>query len=333
MDNNLSRWRRKRIYLLLIMVFIINTAATTNKDTRGIVTLSVVKNVEVAGENIILADMVSIDGDDNALIAKLEAIFMGEAPLPGKTRRFTCKDIEVKLKKNDIDLSRIKISGAQDVEVIRGFTKVTEEQIENIVTKELPYVLNMDSNEIFIKEIKAANGIILPKGHYTYTVAPSKNADLTSKFPVSVIFDVNGQFTKKVYVTVQIERYVDVVVTKRIIPKNQIIDESDLEVKKMNSGDLPANYISDTLDAVGNKLKRNAEKGFVLRSDFIDIPPAIQRNDVVLMVAESNYFKIVTLGEAKEKGYKGDRIKVVNLESNNEVYAWVIDSKSVKVGF
>ncbi|MBU4001031.1 MAG: flagella basal body P-ring formation protein FlgA, partial [Proteobacteria bacterium] len=57
------------------------------------------------------------------------------------------------------------------------------------------------------------------------------------------------------------------------------------------------------------------------------------KNDVISMVAETNSFKIVTLGEAIEKGHKGERIKVKNLDSNNEVYGWVIDSKSVKVGF
>jgi flagella basal body P-ring formation protein FlgA len=84
---------------------------------------------------------------------------------------------------------------------------------------------------------------------------------------------------------------------------------------------------------LGNKIKRNLSAETVLRTDMIDIPPLIQKKDVVIMVAETDQFKIVTLGESKDTGYKGDLIKVINLESNNEVYARVIDGNSVKVEF
>jgi flagella basal body P-ring formation protein FlgA len=237
------------------------------------------------------------------------------------------------LKNNDIDVSRVAINGFQETTVIRGFTTVTVEQIEEIVSTELPEILNMGDNEMFIKNVKASHAVILPKGEFDYTVVPSKNSDSTSKMLVSVIFDMNGEFTRKVYATVGVERYVDAVVAKRSLQKNQVLNESDLELKKMNSGDLPESYISSVEDVLGNKVKRNLEKGNILRTEFIEIPPVIKRSDVILMVAESNNFKIVTLGEAKENGFKGDRIKVVNLDSQKEVYAWVIDSKSVRVGF
>jgi flagella basal body P-ring formation protein FlgA len=317
----------------MLLIVSLNLDANANEMPAGMVSLSFEKNVEVPGDTIFLEDMASIIGDDESLVQTIKKISIGKSPLPGKTRRFDRKDIEIKLKNNDIDLSKVTMNGTEETDVIRGSTTVTVEQIEEIVFTELPEILNMRDNEIFIKNVKASNALILPKGEFDYTVVPAKNTDSSSKMLVSVLFNMDGKFTKKVYATVEVERYVDVVVAQRSLQKNQIINETDFEVKKMNSGDLPESYISNVEDVLGNKVKRNLEKGNILRTEFIEIPPVIKRNDVVLMVAESNNFKIVTLGEAQEKGFKGDRIKVVNLESKNEVYAWVIDSKSVRVGF
>jgi len=51
------------------------------------------------------------------------------------------------------------------------------------------------------------------------------------------------------------------------------------------------------------------------------------------MIAESDGLKITALGEVRERGRRGERIRVVNLDSKREIYARVLDSKTVKVDF
>jgi flagella basal body P-ring formation protein FlgA len=71
----------------------------------------------------------------------------------------------------------------------------------------------------------------------------------------------------------------------------------------------------------------------VLRTDLIELPPLVRRGNVVVIIAESDVLKVTALGEVKEKGRRGETIRVVNLSSKKEIYARVVDSNTVKVDF
>ena len=59
----------------------------------------------------------------------------------------------------------------------------------------------------------------------------------------------------------------------------------------------------------------------------------IRKGDRVILLAENHLFKITTLGETKEEGRKGERIKLINLSSKKEVYGRVINSNTVQIDF
>ena len=65
----------------------------------------------------------------------------------------------------------------------------------------------------------------------------------------------------------------------------------------------------------------------------MEFPPLVKRGDVVMIVAETNGLKITALGQVKKKGARGDRIPVVNFESQKVLYARVMDANTVKVDF
>jgi len=71
----------------------------------------------------------------------------------------------------------------------------------------------------------------------------------------------------------------------------------------------------------------------VFRTDIVELPPMVKRNDRVSIVAESESLRITAVGEVKESGSRGERVKVVNLNSNKEIFARVLDSKTVRVEF
>jgi flagella basal body P-ring formation protein FlgA len=70
-----------------------------------------------------------------------------------------------------------------------------------------------------------------------------------------------------------------------------------------------------------------------LRADLIELPPLVKRGDLVMIVAESNGFKITTLGEVKKTGRLGERIPVANMDSKKILQARVIDANTVQVDF
>jgi flagella basal body P-ring formation protein FlgA len=86
-------------------------------------------------------------------------------------------------------------------------------------------------------------------------------------------------------------------------------------------------------EVVGKRTRRLINAKTVIRSDLITMPPMVQKGDVVVIVAESQGMRISALGEIREKGHRGSRVRVRNVDSKEMIYAWVLDHKTVRVEF
>jgi flagella basal body P-ring formation protein FlgA len=71
----------------------------------------------------------------------------------------------------------------------------------------------------------------------------------------------------------------------------------------------------------------------VVTGPMIETPPLVRRGDSVTIVAEAGAMRVTAAGEARQKGGRGDRIAVVNLDSRRTIYAQVIDGRTVAVNF
>jgi len=112
-----------------------------------------------------------------------------------------------------------------------------------------------------------------------------------------------------------------------------MITEADVMLKPLDRSRLPRNFVSDLQEVLGKRTKRRIPAGTVLRPDLVDLPCLIRRRDVVTIIARANGLEISTLGEARQRGRLGDRIRVVNLDSKKNVYGRVMDKNTVAVDF
>jgi flagella basal body P-ring formation protein FlgA len=66
---------------------------------------------------------------------------------------------------------------------------------------------------------------------------------------------------------------------------------------------------------------------------MVEVPPLVKKGDRVTLLVENDHFKITSIGEVKEEGRAGDRIKVTNMSSKREVYGKVLDGHTLLVDF
>ena len=66
---------------------------------------------------------------------------------------------------------------------------------------------------------------------------------------------------------------------------------------------------------------------------MVELPPLVKRGDIVTIKAVSGALQVTTLGKAKSNGHQGERIKIVNIDTQKELYGYVVDAKTVKVVF
>jgi flagellar basal body P-ring formation protein FlgA len=211
--------------------------------------------------------------------------------------------------------------------------EITKKMIEDIVISFLDNKIPWDKNRVRVKLIQTSENLILPDMPYSYRVITPNKTSYLGTVSLSVVFDVHGQSSKKAWATVKIEVETDAIVVRKPLNRNQTIEKDDVNVISMDMADLPSNYISSLEDVVGKRTLRAMNPKEVFRTDIVELPPMVKRNDRVSIVAESGSLRITAVGEVKESGSRGERVKVVNLSSNKEIFARVLDPKTVRVEF
>jgi flagella basal body P-ring formation protein FlgA len=311
----------------MLMVLSVQTYA----EDRTII--SIHETTEINKDEIVLGEIGNVIGNDLDLVKKIENTLIGSAPLPGKTKKIYRDHLLICLKKNSIDPSQLDIIIPENAAATRSTIEISTKDIENIVLDFLHKRIPWERDKVKINNIRVKNKVILPQGEITYRVIPPKNTELLGKTPLSVSFSVNGRFKKKIWVSVNIEAFAEVVVTRRPLGRYKLITENDIHLVNMNLTKLPSDIITNCEEVLGKRAKRAINSNVVLRPGLIELPHLVKRGDIVLIIAESDGLKVTTLGRAKEKGRKGQLVKVENIDSAKKIYARVLDSNSVKVDF
>ena len=184
-----------------------------------------------------------------------------------------------------------------------------------------------------VKEIRGAESMVLPKGRLSWQVTAPRNSPLTGSVPLAVTLKVNDDFERRLNVTAVVEVRVKVVVSSRPLGRYKPIEESDILIREADLTGLPADFISDPEAVIGKRTRRAVDANAVLRPDLVELPPVVKRGDRVRIVAESAGMRISAAGEVKQKGCVGERIPVVNLDSNKVIYARVVDGQTVRIEY
>jgi len=127
--------------------------------------------------------------------------------------------------------------------------------------------------------------------------------------------------------------YADVVVARHYLKKHREIRETDLQVLNRDLSLLPPDVVTEVTDVLGKRTTLSINRYETLRKSMVEEPPLIRKGDRVLLLVESPFFRITALGESKEEGRRGERVKMLNLSSKKEVYGRVLDSKTVEIDF
>lgn len=321
------------IALMTVLSVLIFSAQKAETADNGMTSVIVSPKTEISDSDIRLGDIAVIRNAAPEVKQKLESVVIGAAPPPGMSRSFDEQFIRGRLKQSDVDVSRIDFQSPGVIEVSSKFIEISKKMIEDMVLGFLNDNIPWDKHRVRMEIIQCSESLQLPDRPYTSKVVPPGQSRYLGNVPVSVVFETRDQPPKKAWATVRIEVQTDVVVVQKPLIRNQSIEQSDVSVVSMNMGDLPSNFIASPDDVIGKRVLRAMNPKEIFRTDIVDQPPIVKRSDRVTILAESSNLRITAVGQARESGAQGDRIKVVNLNSNKEIYARIVDPKTVRVEF
>jgi flagella basal body P-ring formation protein FlgA len=307
--------------------------ATPALAAAEMTTVRVRDKAEIDDREVFLGQIAVIEGGDIQLIQKLKSIFIGKAPLPGKSRSFDQQHLKMRLRYHQIDLSAVYLELPQQVEILRSYVEIDKQKMEKIISDFIIQNSPQEDKIVRIKEIRLPQNVVLSKGRITYKVRAPRSRELMGRCSIAVEFSVNGHSQKTVWATAMVEVLGPVVVTRRPLGRYKPITEDDIVLETMDLAVMPSNVISDPAAVLGKRTKRAIGAQIPLRTDVIELPPLVKRGDLVVIIAESKGLKITARGQVKKKGRRGERIPVVNVDSKKVLYARVLDANTVKVDF
>jgi flagella basal body P-ring formation protein FlgA len=307
--------------------------APAGASSGGVMEIRMRTSADVGGSVVRLKDVSKCSNAEAETLEKLGRIKVSEAPLPGRSRWITAKQVQMGLTRSGVDGSRYRIMGDGPVKVQRRALRVKAQRIRDTVKRYIQANAPWRADQMKIKRITYAHDVTVMDGKLLLQVKSPKHCDWLGSIPFTVLIKVDGAIAKKVTVPATIEVWSDVVLSAIPLGKYQILQSRHVRIEPMNLARVPKNAVLHMDQAVGSRTNRNIAVNTILRSDQIELPPVIKRGDVVQVVAESRHMKISVKARAKESGAIGKNIRVQNLRSKKTIYAQVLDSRTVRVEF
>lgn len=174
---------------------------------------------------------------------------------------------------------------------------------------------------------------MLPTGQWTYEVIAPRGCNYLGRVCLSIVFRVNGAYENKVRVTGRVNLFKKVVHTNRTLKRHEVITPEDIQLVERDVTYLPEQVLSDSQEAVGKRTIRSIGAYEVLTKNLVESRPLIKKGDITTILLESETLRVVDKGKARQNGYLGDRIRVLNIGSKREIYARVVDKSTVEVEF
>ncbi|MGD9975947.1 MAG: flagellar basal body P-ring formation chaperone FlgA [Desulfatirhabdiaceae bacterium] len=318
-------------FLLMSLVFV-STVLSADREHSPI-TIALDSSIEIDSPKMTFGDIAEISGGAPDDIQRIREISLGNSPMPGKSRFLDERYLRLRLKQSNVDEDNILLVAANSVEVVRKHVELTKSQIEEMVMAFLNPRLPWNRDRMSISFSGGPDSLVLSDSDYSCQISLPDRTRLMGSILMQVQFFVAGQLEKKIWVTARITVKTDVVVIQKPLHRKQLIQEEHIDIIEMDMAELPSNHISSPEEVIGKRALRTINPKEILRTDMIELPPLIKRNDMVTIVAESGSLRITARGEAKENGRRGERVKVVNLDSSKEIFARILDSKTVRVEF
>ena len=128
-----------------------------------------------------------------------------------------------------------------------------------------------------------------------------------------------GERPWSLYVTVDILRYAQVLVTTRALARGSVIAVGDVSLARRRINGTRMDYLSDPTTAVGRIAARGIGADQMLGTSNVMLPRLVKRGDEVIIASGGSAINVQVKGQALKDGALGDRVAVRNLNSKRVV--------------
>jgi len=323
---------RPAIYPLLLWIILFFLMAGEGA-AQPTVKLRFYSQASVQEEVILLGDIAAIQGSPRSEVEKLARVKIQASPLPGEVRVLSRQLLASKIGRSGLSSLIANLDIPEEIEVERRGRIMEREEIMRIVEDHLQGIIGRDKKTVRVKEVQGGDRVIVPADPVSWEIKAPERFQQGGSVPVSLQFSAGGRKSPEFRFHARVEIHAQVVTARTYLSRNQILEERDLRVVSKNITLQPPDVLTDLREAVGKRMTLSLNSQEILRKSMVEIPPLVKKGDRVTLLVEKDYFRITALGEMKEDGREGDRVRAVNVSSRKEIHGRVLDAHTILVEF
>jgi flagella basal body P-ring formation protein FlgA len=302
---------------------------------RAAEVVRLVPETVVQGDDILLAELGSVEADA-ALAARLGALKIAPAPVPGITVAIAAESIRARLRSISPEAGRVQVAGAPRVLVTRAFHTVRGVDLVEAVRERARARLDAAAargEPVALTPITTPEDLKVPTGDLALDVRLHEMAPGAPTLAATVTVRVSGREHRHVPLTFQLRRLVRVAVVARPLEPRRGLHADDVRLEQRPATEVPADALADLGEVADLEVLRPVQPGEVLTPRVVRPRLAVKRGELVTLVLEGTGFRITTQAQASEDGRRGDSVRVVNLSSKREVMGTVEGGGLVRVPY
>ncbi len=207
--------------------------------------------------------------------------------------------------------------------------KTLQEAVENFIMEK-----TRDSGlEIKIKRITIGGDIAVPAGKVDYEFIAPRRWQGWGKTLLGLVIRVDDQLVKNMSITVEVAALAEVVVALHPLPRNAVVEQSDVSLQKRDLATTSEKVCFSLSDVLGKRVRVPLRVNTPIRSDYLERVPLVKYGQFVTIVVETGDLRVTATGVARGKGAEGDLVMVQNMSSKKVVQGRVVDEGTVAVNF
>ncbi len=293
--------------------------------------ISVVDSATVTARTITVGDIASISGITDQQKEKIASLSFDTAPPPDRTKTLNARQIKGRLYNAGVKVDNFKLDIPDQISIHREATIVKGEDIMAAARQYLRrnMIWNVDSVEIAVKRVP--RDITLEYGEVNFDFVMDTDPKKYGVQNFRVLIKQNGETVRIISLATYFRIMANVVVAAVDMEAGHVIGENDLTYSKKDLGTLRPGAYDKAEPLIGKRVFRLIGKGELITHTNVEEVPDINTGDMVNLVIRGPSFEISAQGKALHKGYIGDTIKVLNIQSRKVLHGLVVDSSTVAI--
>jgi flagella basal body P-ring formation protein FlgA len=283
----------------------------------------------VAGDYITLGHLAELTPE---LSQKWGAALIWSAPPPGQVYTLTQEFLQYRL--SQLGLTPLLEGVTLPPAILVRQTGVLL-PLEDITAAFRRYVLDRSpypAGNLRIEVFPLEDPVILPDPKVALEPLPPKGGRMLGNVSLEMVVLHQGQPLKRLKVNGKVRLERQVVCAVRPLKPQEVLSPGDIQVARREVTDLNDNdFFTSTEQVIGRTLARPLGPQEILTSRHLSNLPVIKRGEEVTVLLEHEGLEIATKGVAREEGYLGKIIRLLNPKSKKEFQGMVVDAKTVKV--